>query len=193
MTPVLGVRIKSGWAATVLLGGTRDQPVVLDARRLDLADPDTPATNQPHHAGTGTPQRDDRILRRLIGLIERRSRANAAALIGEHRAAGHAPRLATVVGTSDTDPATISNPHIRIHALEGRLFRRVAEQGLAAAGLRCSVVLERSLLLAAPEQLGHSGAELARALTALRPAGGGPWRHEQKMAALAAWMGLGKP
>ena len=193
MTPILGVRIKSGWAATVLLGGARDRPVVLDARRLDLADPDTPATLQPHHAGTGTPQRDARILRKLIGLIERCSRANAAAMIGDHRAAGHPARRAVIVGTSETDPATIGNPHIRIHALEGRLFRRVAEESLAAAGLRCSLVLEQRLLQTAPEQLGRSATELARVLAALRPAGGGPWRHEQKMAALAAWVGLENP
>jgi hypothetical protein len=34
-----------------------------------------------------------------------------------------------VVG-SDSDPAVIMNPHIRVHAAEGRLFRTVIEQAL---------------------------------------------------------------
>jgi len=193
MKPVLGVRIKSGWAAAVLLGGSREQPLVLDARRVELSDPGEPATRQPHHAGAGTPQRDARVLGQRIELIERCALENAARLLDEYRAAGRAPDAAAIVATSDTDPATIRNPHIRIHALEGRLFRRVAEEGLAAAGLRCSVLLERTLQAEAPARLGRSGPELSRALGRLKPGGGGPWRHEQKMAALAAWVGLGEP
>jgi len=188
--PVLGVRVKSGWAAIVLVGGTRAAPVVLDTRRLALADPATPASTQPHHAKTGTPQTDARVLRRLIALVERCARTNAAAVLEEYRTAGHVPRLAMVVGTSDTDPATITNPHIRIHALEGRLFRRVAVAAFDHAGVRTKEVLERELVRRAPDGLSRSWAGVTEQLTRLRPAGAGPWRQEQKLAALAAWLEL---
>jgi hypothetical protein len=186
----LGVRIKSGWAALVLMGGTRSAPVVLDTRRVELADPATPASTQPHHAGAGTPQTDARVLRRLVTLIERCAHANVAALLEEYRAAGWFPGVGVVVGTSATDPDTITNPHIRIHALEGHLFRRVAGEALAGAGLRIRSVLERELVSAAPAQLGYPPAQVTKQLAKLRPPAAGPWRHEQKMAALAAWLQL---
>ena len=190
IAPVLGVRVKSGWAAIVLLDGTRSAPLVIDTRRLELSDPATPASKQPHHAKAGTPQTDVRVLRRLIALVERCARTNVAAVLEEYRAAGWKPARAAVVGTSNTDPATITNPHIQIHALEGRLFRRVAVAACAAARLRTREVLERELISGAPETLGCSWARVGQRLAKLRPAGVGPWRQEQKLAALAAWLEL---
>jgi len=183
----LGVRVKSGWAAALLLGGSRDAPRVLDVTRLELADPRTPASLQPYHAGFGTAQTDPRVVRRLVRLVERVARRSCAALLGRYRAAGYAPRLAVVIGTSDTDPERITNAHIRIHALEGRLFRRVVQEALAAEGLRCESRLERDLLAGATEALGVPPAILKRRLAALKPAEAGPWRGEQKLAALGAW------
>ncbi len=191
MTPVLGVKIKSGWGATVLLGGPPERPVVLDASRLELSDPAEPATLQPHHAGAGTPQHDDRVLRRLIGLIEGSARAGAERLLATLRASGHAPKRAVLVASSDTDPSRITNPHIRIHALEGQLFRRVSGEALTAAGLSCSTLLERDLAARASARFGRPAPELLAELKGWRPVGGGPWRQEQKMAALGAWVSLG--
>jgi len=186
---VLGVRVKSGWAAVVLMGGSRDRPTVLDARRLALADPDNPDTIQPYHAGTGTAQTDSRVVRRLIGVVERCAQANTALLIEEYRTAGRLPAAAVAIGTSNTDPETITNPHIRIHALEGRLFRRVVEEALTRCGVGCAYVLEQAVLGEAPAALGRTDAEVKRRLAAMRPPGGS-WRSEQKVAALAGWMGL---
>jgi len=191
MTPVLGARIKSGWAATVLLGGTPDRPVVLDSRRLELSDPEEPATVQPHHAGSGTPQRDARVLRSLIGLIERSAHGNATRLLGEYRDSGWAPTRAVIVVTSDADPDRITNPHIQIHAMEGQLFRRVAGEAFTAAGLTCITMLERDLAARATHRFGKPAPELLAELRAWRPVGAGPWRLEQKMAALGAWVSLG--
>ena len=51
-------------------------------------------------------------------------------------------RAALVVG-SQIDPARIANPHIRAHALEGRLFRSVIEQVLHDHDIRTELLLER--------------------------------------------------
>lgn len=188
--PAFGVRVKSGWAAVVLLGGSRSSPRVLDARRLELADPETPASSQPYHAGAGTAQSDARVVRRLIALVERRARTGVAALLAEYRGLGQLPRVAAVIGTGKTDPTSITNPHIRIHALEGRLFRRVVQEALNECGVRTRLVLQQAVLAGGPAALGLTPAALTRRLAALRPPAGGPWRSEQKVAALAAWVEL---
>lgn len=180
--------MKSGWAAVVLTGGSPGAPVVLDAQRIELADPGTPASIQPYHAGFGRAQPDQRIVNRLIAVVKRRAEENVGALLDHYRTAGRPPVEAAVVGTSTIDPATIANPHIRIHALEGQLFRQVVEDALVARGVRCRQVLEQQVRAEAPHVLRRSAAAIQRTLSALRPAASGPWRAEQKAAALAAWV-----
>jgi hypothetical protein len=188
----LGVRVKSGWAATVLLGGSGDVPILLDSCRLELSDPGTPASLQPYHAGTGTAQTDQRVIARLVALVERCAKRNLAALLTRYRGINQLPTMAAVVGTSATDPAKITNPHIRIHALEGQLFRRVAREALTECGVRCTSMLEQELASEAQRCLGRPSGVLQQELKALGGGAQGPWRSEQKAAALAAWILLAR-
>src|SRR6185295_14486708 len=87
----LGVKVKSGWAAVVLMGGSRNDPVVLDAVRLELSDPETPGSLQPYHAGFGTAQTNAQEVRRLVRLVERSARRHTAQLLDRYREAGQAP------------------------------------------------------------------------------------------------------
>src|SRR5262249_9542637 len=120
---VAGCRIRSGFADAVVLGGTRTAPRVHDRRTLWLSDPRTPATRQPYHARAGALAPDERRLAPRLAAI----RAAAVRSVTEARAAwsvgGAGLARAILVGGSDHDPLTIGNPHVRAHALEGRLFR----------------------------------------------------------------------
>ncbi len=79
---------------------------------------------------------------------------------------------------------------MRAHALEGRLYRDVVEEGLAAAGLRCELLLERDLYSRAAERLGLRESALKKTVTELGRGVAGGWRAESKAAALAAWLTL---
>ena len=52
-TAGLGFRVKSGWAAVVLLTGTQDSAQLSGVGRIELCDPRLPETRQPHHASMG--------------------------------------------------------------------------------------------------------------------------------------------
>jgi hypothetical protein len=97
-----------------------------------------------------------------------------------------------VVG-SDCDPAVILNPHIRVHAAEGRLFRTVIEQALTHSGIPSSTFVERMLLAHAARVLRQSPAQLKKVVARLRPAAAERWRAEEKVATLAAWLLLASP
>jgi len=182
-TCAIGFRIKSGWATTVLLAGPAKTPRVLDRRVTLLADPNDPETRQPYHAGLGTHDaRAAQDVKRLIRAVERFARRSIRNLIVDYRAAGHRVRGAGLVVGSVIDPARIPNEHIRAHAEEGRLFRTVVEEGLRACRLRARVMVEKDLYVAE--------ARLRRRVTALGEAVPGPWRAEEKAAALAAWVVL---
>jgi hypothetical protein len=49
----LGFRVKSGWAAAVLLTGPTRSPQLCDLQMIDLSDPRLPETRQPYHAAMG--------------------------------------------------------------------------------------------------------------------------------------------
>jgi len=185
----VGFRVKSGWATAVLLG-LSDSPRVLDRRIVELCDPAVPASRQPYHAGFGALEEDASEIRWRTGVVRRAAGKSVTALLQAYRAMGFAPRSAGLVVGSLIDPATVANPHIRAHALEGRLFRTVLEETLQSAKLACVVVIEKSTYAKAAAALGRTEEEVKRTVLALGRSAGGPWRADEKLAAAAAWMRL---
>ncbi len=182
----LGFRIKSGWAAAVLIANSAKAPTVIDSRVIELADPDVVHSRQPYHARLGTAQTDTAKVTRLVRGIEGFSRHAIAALVAEYRERHHL-RRAAVVASSLTDPASIANQHMRAHASEGRLFRTVLVDGLEKCDIRVRVVLEREIyellgkaLRVRPSAAKHKVTALGQSVAR--------WRAEQKVAAAAAWL-----
>jgi hypothetical protein len=171
-----GFRVKSGYAIAVLVDGTRPRPTAVVRAILDLCDPDAPETKQPHHDGFGVEMDDRREIARRTRIVERCARRSVGALCERYRFA----RAALVVG-SVIDPASIGNPHIRAHAFEGQLFRRVLADALHARGVACEVIVDKAL---------PRTAAIAGVLTRFGRTLGRPWRGDEKAAATAAWMQL---
>jgi hypothetical protein len=94
-----------------------------------------------------------------------------------------------VVG-SVIDPRQVANPHIRAHASEGRLFRIVVEDALRAHGVSCTIFLEKQLKATAAAALTRNDASIGQTLTGFGKALSGPWRAEEKAAAIAAWLAM---
>jgi hypothetical protein len=186
----IGFTVKSGWASAVLLVGTATSPRVVDSRRVDLSDPESPESRQPYHAGFGTARNSGRELSRLIASVKRFGTQSVTGAIRQYQGAGYTVRGAGVVVGSLIDPARIANEHIRIHALEGQLFRGVLQDAVARSRLSCTVWRERDLHAAAAETLKRTERALRQTLAGLGREIGGPWRAEQKAAALAAWLVL---
>ena len=190
----LGFRIKSGWAVTVLLGGPGTAPRVVDRRITLLADPDDAEARQPYHAALGShAARAANAVPRLIKSVERFAHHSVARLIRDYRAAGHRVRGVGIVVGSVVDPASIANDHIRAHAEEGRLFRTVVEQAVRRCRLRARVTVEKELYATAARALRAPAGRLRTRVTALGEPLDGPWRAEEKAAALAAWIALRLP
>jgi hypothetical protein len=186
----LGLRVKSGRAIAVLVTGSTDSPLVVDRREIELCDPKIPESRQPYHAGMGKLQTDEATINRLRGVVARAAERSVAEMMKAYQAAGHSLRAVGLVVGSEIDPATISNPHIRAHALEGRLFRTSLEEALRPYGLPRSVVVERDTYAKAAKVLSLSEQDLKRLLSRLGKGLGGPWRSDEKTACLAAWLSL---
>jgi hypothetical protein len=184
-----GFTVKSGWACAVLVGGTTSSPRLLDSRRVEISDPDIPDAKQPYHAGFGTARDTGDELHRLVASVKGYGRKSVSALIREYQRSANV-KSAGVVAGSLIDPQTIGNDHIRIHALEGQLFREVVVGAAEKNGVDCSVWRERDLYSVAEKQLKTAETMLRKKLTAFGEGATGGWRAEHKAAALAAWLVL---
>jgi hypothetical protein len=182
-----GFRIKSGWAAVVVLAGNVKRPGLCHAGVLEMSDPARPETRQPHHNRRGVQEEDKAAIASrsdLVALATRRAIHDLLALLADKDL--HLGGAGIVVGSLG-DPARISNPHIRAHALEGRLFWKTLEQELTAQTIESQAFLDKELPVKAPARLRLDPVLLAEQLAGLGQ-GIRPWRLEQKQAALAAWL-----
>jgi hypothetical protein len=174
----------------VLLTGPIGSPALRDNRVIDLFDPRSPETRQPYHAAAGQLETDAKKTNRRRNTVRRIAKQSVTNLLTDYRRKGYAIARGFLVVGSQFDPATIANPHIRAHALEGQLFRSALERALNGHGIRTAVLLERAAYDKAATQLKKSSVDVQRAIQNLGRVTGGPWRAEQKFAALAAWVAL---
>ena len=186
----VGFTVKSGWAAVVLVEGSAAAPAIADSRRVEISDPAIPDAKQPYHAGFGTARDAGDELKRLVASVNAYGRKSVGALLRDYGRRGPLRGAGVVVG-SLIDPATIGNDHIRIHAMEGRLFRTVVIDAAEKAGLNCRVCRDRDLYADAVKRLKKPEAAIRKTLTDIGRDVDGGWRAEQKAAALSAWVLLG--
>jgi hypothetical protein len=175
----------------VLVEGPARAPRVVDRRAIELSDAQVPTSRQPYHAVMRAPATQAaRLERRLRLLVERVTRRSLTRLLKEYRGDGRAVRAVALVVGSVIDPGTIGNHHIRAHALEGQLFRRALEGAARAARLPCTTLVERNLYETAAARLHRAPGTLKQAVAELGAAVPGPWRADEKTAALAAVLAL---
>ena len=185
----LGLRVHTGWATAVLVTGSAAEPSVVVRRRLELFDPSHPASKAPYHLGLEKPGPEGEAqvrracdaargatLRTMSGFVED---CGGVEVVG-----------VGVVGGSDADPARLGNPHVRAHAEEGKLYREALLDGARALGLGSATWAEKKVYAAATDVLGLSEDAIKGALAELGGGVGKPWRAEEKLAALAAWLVL---
>ena len=189
-TAALGFRVKSGWAAVVLVSDAIDSPGLCDNRVIDLSDSRFPETRQPYHAAMGKLETEAKEINRRTDIVQRVAKQSVTELLANYRQKGYAIARACLVVGSQLDPATIANPHIRAHAFEGRLFDSVLEEALRAHKIRTAILVERDAYAKATAELKKSIDDLRRTIQELGRSTEAPWRGEQKLAALAAWLAL---
>lgn len=184
----LGFTIKSGWACAVVLDGSGKTPQLVTSRRIELSDPADAQGRQPYHAGTGTARKPGPQLEKLIASVEQFGRRSVDAFIREHEKAGREFTGAGIVVGSLIDPAQIANDHIRIHALEGQLFRGIVKAAADRREVASFIWRERDIYGSAANQLRRSESAVRQAVAEFGRSVEGPWRAEHKAAALAAWL-----
>jgi hypothetical protein len=190
----LGFRVHSGWAALVTVAGS--PPVVIDRRRVEIADPAIAGSVQPFHAAEElAPAQAERLIQRCRESTQGLARGALRAAVDRLRQAGHeVVGCGVLLGSGRPLPSLpqILASHALIHTAEGEFFRDAVVDAGCHCGLAITGVKERDLLVRASADLHASVEELQRRLAELGRAIGPPWQQDQKQAALVAWLALSK-
>lgn len=188
----IGFRTHSGWAVAIVVAGSPIEPVILDRRRIEFADPVLQGSKQPFHAAEPLPYPEaadliDRVRasaeqlaeRALSGLIESLA-ARDYTIIGA--------MVLTAAGRPLPELAAILKSHALIHTAEGEFFREVIASACARHSLPITRVKEREVWDLGAEKFRIATPDLQRKIDALGKTLGPPWRQDEKLAAMAAWL-----
>ena len=167
-------------------------PNVVASQRIELSDPADAKGRQPYHSGRGTARKPGRELDTLIASILRFGLRSVDAFIREYEQAGRRFNGAGIVVGSLIDPDQIANDHIRVHALEGQLFRGIVKDAVERRQMTPLIWRERDLYGVAATRLKRSESDIRERIAGLGRSVDGPWRAEHKAAAVAAWLVMQK-
>jgi hypothetical protein len=183
----IGLRIKSGFAIAAIVSKAADGFAIEAIRTVPLASEELPQSRFPYHPTIELPQRQGAALSDKAVKEVRRTAAREMRKVLQEGAG--IQRAAMVVG-SVIDPDSLGNPHVRVHALEGKLFREVVAAALEEQGIDCGVLLERDAYAKVAAEVSVTEPRLRTEIAALGQGRIKPWRSEEKLATLAAWWKL---
>jgi len=193
MRVAIGLKARTGRATLVAIAGDVDEPRFIERSQIQLL-PD--GAFAPYHAAKELEAAEAReSVRRSI------ASAHGLAASGVRKAAerladaGHEPcGCGVLVGTGMPDWSTdeILAVHVRMHKAEGELFRDALLAGARASGLKVTTLPNKSALDDATRLLGSTRGDLDALLATLGRAAGPPWGKDQKEAAAAALVALGR-
>jgi len=189
----LGFRAHSGWAVVVAVAGSPSQPIVLERRRIEIADAAIPGSRQPFHAAEDL---DVGEAEALINRCRDSSQALATAAIRKlasqlaERYSLSASGMIAGSGRPLPDLPAILRSHALLHAAEGEFFREVLARASESCALPVRRVQERAIWERSAEVFHLRPETLQQQIQALGRSLGPPWRQDEKLASLAAWIAL---
>jgi hypothetical protein len=160
---------------------------------MRLTNPKVPATFQPYHAVMKLPwEQGQKVARKSVAAIEAVARDGLKSLIEELKSQSIKVSGVGIVGAPDRDLARIGNFHIRAHAAEGVLFRKVLNVAAEANGLKWRLIPDKEFERLVKSELGAKASRIKRQISELGRTVPAPWRADEKQAATAAWLMLHK-
>jgi hypothetical protein len=190
----LGFRAHSGWAILVAVAGSLRKPVVLERRRIETADAAIRGSRQPYHAAE---RLDIQEAETLIQLCRDSSTllatSSVSAIVARITQNGHRVVGAGILFASGRplpDLAATLQSHALIHTAEGEFFREALVRASEHCSLPVTRVKEREVWERGAALFRLDSADLQEQISELGRSLGPPWRQDEKLASLAAWIAL---
>jgi hypothetical protein len=192
-----GLKAHSGWAALVVVGSRDGQLTVADRRRIELVERgDESWAKQPYHAAEPLERPAAReMVQRGLESARRHALQQMQDAITRAEHDGYTVDGCAVLMGQPMPEWTVDEilaVHFRMHKAEGVLFRDALARAAKACQQRLVEIPERELQDCAAQVLRTTVATLTKRIDALGKSVGPPWGKDQKEAALAAMVALGR-
>jgi len=190
----IGLRVHSGWAAAVVMGGTSRAPVVIVRRRIVIFDVAMPGSKQPFHAAEKMKlEKAEAHIARCKSSTRKMAREAFGAVVKEMRAQGHEVMECGLLLASGRPVGTLAEAlasHAMLHTAEGQFYRDALREASEHFAVPVMGVREKELFARATETLRWSESEIRRRVGEMGKAIGAPWSQDEKLAALVGWIVL---
>lgn len=190
----IGFRAHSGWAAAVAVSAPAGSPTIVDRRRVEIADLSRSEEVQPYHAAAEMSLNEATVF--IAARIKRTrflARAAIRAVVRDterqgYKVAGCGILLSSGRPTTSLEATLASHP--AIHTAEGELFRGALVHAAEQLGIPVVGVREREITEVAANELGLPPGAIVKTINELGRTLGPPWRQDEKLATLVAWLAL---
>ena len=192
----IGIRVHSGWGALVAISGKAGAVEVLERRRVQIIDPRVSGAAQPYHFAEQLEIREaERHIEKCAAMAATLALAGVREVLHGLRDRGyHLAGAAILLSSGRPLPALpqILASHAMIHAAEGDFFRQAFREACESLKIPVTGIRERDLDERAAAIFGKAGPQVKTRIAVLGRSLGPPWTADQKSAALAAAIVLGR-
>jgi len=190
----MGLRVHSGWAAVVVMGGTSRAPVVLTRRRIVIFDAKIAGSKQPFHAAEAMELKKAQAhIARCKASTWKMARKEFGAVVKDMREQGQEVGgcgLLLASGRPVGSLAAALASHAMLHTAEGQFYRDALREASEHFAVPVMGVREKELFARATETLRIGENEIRRRIGEMGKAIGPPWSQDEKLAAVVGWMVL---
>jgi hypothetical protein len=190
----MGMRVHSGWAVLVVMGGTSRAPRVLERRRIVIFDTAIAGSKQPFHAAEEMElKKAEAHIARCKSSTRKMSRVAFGAVVREMREQGHEVMGCGLLLASGRPVGTLAEAlasHTMLHTAEGQFYRDALREASEHFSVPVMGVKEKELFAKATETLRMGEIEIRRRVGEMGKAIGPPWSQDEKLAAIVAWLVL---
>jgi hypothetical protein len=187
-----GFRAHSGWAALTAVAEPVPAPLIVRRCRIELADRSIAGSVQPYHTAQQLPLNDAETYLQscssATAAMARKAVRDILAELSDYQVAGACVLLGS--GRRLPSLAGILASHVLIHTAEGEFYRAALRQACECCGLPEIGMTERELAAKAAQALGRSIEDLQSIVAGFGKVVGPPWRQDERLSALAAWLVL---
>jgi hypothetical protein len=169
-------------------------PVVLERRRIVTADAALRGSKQPYHAAEPLDlQKAETLIRLCRDSSTLLAKGSVIDMVAQLTRKGHRVVGAGILFASGRplpDLAATLKSHALIHTAEGEFFREAMVRASEHSSLPVTRVREREIWDKASAVFHLDSADLQQRIGELGRLLGPPWRQDEKLASLAAWLAL---
>jgi hypothetical protein len=178
----------------VAVAGTRRSPQVVHRSRVEMITGTGFRARQPYHnAAEMKLDAAKRFIATALHSATQQAAERVSALLTELRGQREDVKKGGILlasGRALPELRSILASHALIHAAEGELFRTALIQACQQCAVNLTGTREREIMSVGSKRLNIKEGDLGLRLTEMGRALGRPWRQDEKLATLAAWLAL---